>query len=293
MGMIVSFSPELRTWILHNLDRGCAVADLVARMVDQKFEPGIARELVETFVHARAAGIDPPAAAVTLELAAAQYHYEMPRIAPGTRIHTSDREISVLLRLEQPVLVVLEDVLSPDECDLLIEQSRSRLQPSTVVDLETGDNKVAAHRNSRGMFFRLEETPFIARLDRRVSEIMNCPVENGEGLQVLHYGTGAQSAPHFDFLVPSNLTNAESLARSGQRISSLVVYLNDVSAGGETFFPEIGLAVSPKKGSAVYFEYANSRRQLDHKSLHAGAVIAKGEKWAVTKWMRERRFISA
>ena len=60
MGMIVSFSPELRTWILHNLDRGCAVADLVARMVDQKFEPGIARELVETFVHARAAGIDPP-----------------------------------------------------------------------------------------------------------------------------------------------------------------------------------------------------------------------------------------
>src|SRR6185295_16911691 len=89
MGMIVSFSPELRTWILHNLDSGCAVADLVARMVDQKFEPGIARELVETFVHARAAGIDPPAAAVTLELAAAQYHYEMPRIAPGTRIHTS------------------------------------------------------------------------------------------------------------------------------------------------------------------------------------------------------------
>jgi prolyl 4-hydroxylase len=65
------------------------------------------------------------------------YHYETPRIAPGTRIHTSDREISVLLRLAQPVLVVLEDVLSPDECDLLIEQSRSRLQPSTVVDLET------------------------------------------------------------------------------------------------------------------------------------------------------------
>jgi hypothetical protein len=61
MGMIVSFSPELRTWILHNLDRGCAVADLIARMVDQKFEPGIAHGLVETFA-ARAAGIEPPAA---------------------------------------------------------------------------------------------------------------------------------------------------------------------------------------------------------------------------------------
>jgi len=81
--------------------------------------------------------------------------------------------------------------------------------------------------------------------------------------------------------------------RSGQRVSTLVVYLNDVEEGGETYFPEIGLSVVPKRGNAIYFEYANSLRQVDPKSLHASSTIVKGEKWAMTKWMRERKFISA
>jgi prolyl 4-hydroxylase len=102
---------------------------------------------------------------------------------------------------------------------------------------------------------------------------------------------GAQSAPHFDFLVPSNLTNAESLAKR-QRISSLVVYLNDVLAGGETFSRRSGSRFHPKKAARSTLNTptaAGARSQI----LHAGAVIAEGEKWAVTKWMRERRFISA
>ncbi len=228
-----------------------------------------------------------------LGFAAPTYQYEKPRIAVGNAIQTSDRTISVLLRLERPSVVVLANVLSPEECDQLIALARPRLTPSTVVDPITGSNQVAQYRNSEGMFFRLQETPFIATLDHRISQIMNSPVENGEGLQVLHYGVGAQSMPHFDFLIPSNPTNKESLARSGQRISSLVIYLNDVVAGGETFFPEVGLSVSPVRGNAVYFEYTNGSRQVDDKSLHGGATVIEGEKWAVTKWMRERPFISA
>jgi prolyl 4-hydroxylase len=73
----------------------------------------------------------------------------------------------------------------------------------------------------------------------------------------------------------------------------LIVYLNDVPNGGETVFPAIGLSVSPRRGNAVYFEYANSRQQLDGKSLHAGAPVIEGEKWALTKWMRTRRFVPA
>lgn len=293
MGMSVNFSPELSAWILRNLDRGCTVEDLVNSMVAQKFEPGIARGLVEAFWHARSEGIDPPAESVVIDSDLAEYRYETPRLAPGSVIHTADREIPVLLRLEQPILAVLDGVLSAEECELIISLARNRLRPSTVVDLLTGEDKIAEHRDSDGMFFELNETPFIARLDRRISELMNCPIENGEGLQVLRYGPGAKNTPHFDFLVPSNPANRESLARSGQRISTLVIYLNDVISGGETVFPEIGLSVSPKKGNAVYFEYTNCQRQVDLKSVHAGAPVHEGEKWAITKWMRERRFIPA
>ena len=293
MSITIKLSPELKDWILHNLNRGCAPADLIRSMVNEKFEPRIAQGLIEAFVRARNIGANLPEDAVTLELPPPEYQYEAPRLSPGNLIHTADRAIPVLLRFNQPVLAVLGDVLSSQECEQLIELSRSRLKPSTVVDPKTGTNGVAEYRDSEGMFFQLEETPFIAKLDKRISAIMNSPVEHGEGLQVLRYRPGAQSTPHFDFLIPSNATNEASLTRSGQRISSLVIYLNDVIAGGETTFPEAGLSVSPRKGNAVYFEYSNSLNQLDYKSLHAGAPVIEGEKWAVTKWMRERRFIPA
>jgi len=220
-----------------------------------------------------------------------EFLYETARLARDNVLDAGDRQVAVLLRLEQPVVAVLGGVLSHEECEELIELARPRLARSTVVDPLTGVNATADYRNSEGMFFRLEETSFIRRLDRRISHLMNAPLENGEGLQVLRYGPGGHSAPHFDFLLPSN-TEA-SLGRSGQRMSTLIIYLNDVPRGGETGFPAIGLSVSPRRGNAVYFEYANSRQQLDGKSLHAGAPVIEGEKWVLTKWMRTRRFVPA
>jgi len=293
MSILVNFSPELRTWILHNLDRGCTVEALVSSMVAQNFEPNTALGLVEAFQRARHAGIEPPTNAIELDAALDEYRYETPRLANGPVLRTSDRDIRVLLRLQQPVIALLDSVLSHEECDQIIALARGRLKPSTVVDPITGEDKIAEHRDSEGMFFKLNETPFIAKLDRRISELMNCPIENGEGLQVLRYGKYAKNTPHFDFLMPTNQANRESLARSGQRISTLVVYLNDVPLGGETFFPEIGLSTLPKKGNAAYFEYANSFRQVDPKSVHAGGPVYEGEKWAMTKWMREKPFIPA
>ncbi|HEX8788868.1 MAG TPA: 2-oxoglutarate-dependent dioxygenase, partial [Telluria sp.] len=72
-----------------------------------------------------------------------------------------------------------------------------------------------------------------------------------------------------------------------------VIYLNEVEEGGETVFPEAGFAAAPRRGSALWFEYCNAAGQLDPKSLHAGATPVSGEKWIVTKWMRQRRFVAA
>ncbi len=84
--------------------------------------------------------------------------------------------------------------------------------------------------------------------------------------------------------------SAVHLAKGGQRVSTMVIYLNDVEEAGETTFPDVGLSVTPKKGAAVYFEYCNSQNQVDPLTLHAGAPVAAGEKWIATKWMRQRRY---
>jgi prolyl 4-hydroxylase len=288
---VVQFAPELSRWLTHGLDQRQAPAALVETMVAGGMQPWVARGIVATFAQARASGGPLPVDRVELPEDGAAYLREPARLGPGARIATSDRVVPVLARGESPTLALLGGLFDADECADLIDLARPRLRPSTIVDPRSGQDIVAEHRNSWGMFFRPDETPLLARLDRRLSEAMNLPAENGEGIQVLRYPTGAGSAPHFDFLVPSNAANQLSIARSGQRVSTTVIYLNDVEAGGETLFPRAGWTIAPQRGNAIYFEYCDSRGQVDHQSLHAGNPTVAGEKWVATKWMRQRRFV--
>jgi prolyl 4-hydroxylase len=294
VSLLIHFSPDLGVWLTENLDRGCAPAALVRTMMEQRMESRVAQAIVDAFVLARRAQRPVPTDSVELEEEQApEYACDPPRLAAGTRIRTRDREVRVVARADSPVMAILADVLSPDECVRLIELARPRLRPSTVVDPLTGQDVVAEHRSSFGMFFRLGEDAFIAGLDRRIAEVMGLPVENGEGFQVLHYPAGARNDPHFDFLQSSNAANRASIARSGQRVSTLIAYLNDVDEGGETVFPRTGWSVSPQRGHAVYFEYCNRLGQVDPLSLHAGQPVLLGEKWIATKWMRQKQFVSA
>jgi prolyl 4-hydroxylase len=293
MRVAVNIKPQLRSWIEHNLDRGCPPEQLIEGLIAQRFDPPIAQGLIRAFVDGRTTGVPLIADTVRIDMPDAAYVNDSLRIAAGNSIRVAGRVVSIVARVARPVIAVLANVLSAEECEELIALARPRLRPSTVVAPATGEHHVAEYRNSEGMFFLPGETPLVAALDARFSEIMNVPIDHGEGLQVLRYGPGTRYTPHFDFLVPRNEASELSLRRSGQRVSTLVTYLNDVPGGGETTFPHAGLSVCPMRGNAVYFEYCNSRGQVDAASLHAGEPVTEGEKWAVTKWMRERPFVSA
>ncbi|HEY1535975.1 MAG TPA: 2OG-Fe(II) oxygenase [Polyangiaceae bacterium] len=293
MASSVRFSPDLSAWLVQGLEQGQTPAALVQLMVAQRMDPRVARAIVDAFVLARRSGRPVPVDSLTIEDELPDYVYGEPIVQRRARFETDDRVVPVLSRSEHPVILVLGNVFSPEECAELIELARPRLAPSTIVNPYSGQNEVAAQRTSLGMFFRLQENALIAKLDHRVSRLMQLPLENGEGFQVLHYPTGTEAAPHFDFLEPSNEANRASIARSGQRVSTLITYLNDVQSGGETLFPKLAMSVLPVRGNAVYFEYCNSAGQVDHQSLHAGAPVHSGEKWVATKWMRQRRFESA
>jgi prolyl 4-hydroxylase len=293
MSITVEISSSLRIWIIDNLERGTSPAAMTEMLIGRKFEPSVARGLIGSFLSARAAGRALAEASVQVEMEPPRYVYEAARVGPGHLIRACGHEIRVLQRLQKPVIVMLQGVMSAAECAQLIDMARPRLRSSTVIDSATGANITVDHRRSEGMFFRPSENPFIAELDNRLAAIMNSPTRNGEGLQVLRYGCGGQYPPHFDFLDPASPLGAQSIARSGQRIGTLIVYLNDVIGGGETVFPEVGLSVVPHRGNGLYFEYANSRKQVDPRSAHGGAPVTLGEKWIVTKWMRSQEFVPA
>ena len=138
------------------------------------------------------------------------------------------------------------------------------------------------------MFFLPAEFAVCARLESRIAALLGWPLENGEGLQVLRYRPGAEYKPHYDYFDPAEPGTETILQRGGQRVGSLVCYLNTPAEGGATVFPDVGFEVAPVQGNAVFFSY--DRPHPSTRSLHGGAPVVSGEKWVATKWMRERRF---
>ena len=193
----------------------------------------------------------------------------------GNKIKTEDREINIIARLEEPLVVVLGNVLSHEECDELIKLSKDRMNRSKI-----GNTKdVNDLRTSSSTFIEEGESDLVQRVEKRISQIMNIPYEHGEGLQILNYKIGQEYKAHFDFF--KNAGNP--------RISTLVMYLNDVEYGGETYFPKLNFSVSPQKGMAVYFEYFYDNQDLNDLTLHGGAPVIVGDKWAATQWMRRKQ----
>ncbi|MBL3643931.1 2OG-Fe(II) oxygenase [Bacillus sp. RHFB] len=196
----------------------------------------------------------------------------------GNKIKTEDREINVVARLEEPLIVVLENVLSDEECDGLIELSKNKMNRSKI-GVTHEENEI---RTSSSMFFQENEYDIITKIEKRISTIMNIPVEHGEGIQILKYTPGQEYKAHFDFFTSS------SIAAKNNRISTIILYLNDVEHGGETFFPKLNFSVFPRKGMAVYFEYFYNDKNLNELTLHGGAPVITGEKWVATQWMRRQ-----
>ena len=199
----------------------------------------------------------------------------------GNKIITEDREINIIARFEEPLVVVLGSVLDEEECEALIQLSKDRLQRSKI----GGTKEVSDIRTSSGAFLTDIKNDILTRVEKRVSAIMGIPIEHGEGLHILNYKPGQEYKEHFDYFAST------SVASSNNRISTLVLYLNDVEEGGTTYFPKLGLSVCPQKGMAVYFEYFYNDPMLNELTLHGGAPVVKGEKWIATQWMRRQKII--
>ncbi|MCT2347277.1 2OG-Fe(II) oxygenase [Niallia taxi] len=199
----------------------------------------------------------------------------------GDHIIVDDRKINIVTKFDEPLIVVLDNVLSDQECNKLIEFSKDNLKRSKIIS--SGEGEVNDIRTSNSMFFQGNENDILEKLEKRISAIMCIPIEHAEGIQILKYTPGQEYKAHFDFF------NSASKAAKNNRISTLVIYLNDVEEGGETYFPKLNLSISPKKGSAVYFEYFYNNEDLNELTLHGGAPVIKGEKWVATQWMRKQK----
>lgn len=278
MGQVIT--PELRQWVQAQLDDGLAHEVVHTALQQAGWDEAVARQVVALSLQSRAPGAAGNASAGRLP------YVDLERSPREIRL--PDRTVRVLACLGQPRVVVLGDFLDAAECEALIEAARPRLARSLTVQTRTGGEELNPDRTSDGMFFNRGESPLVQRIEARIAALLNWPVENGEGMQVLHYRPGAEYKPHYDYFDPAEPGTPTILRRGGQRVGTLVMYLNDPARGGGTTFPDAGLEVMPQRGHAVFFSY--DRPSPATRTLHGGAPVLEGDKWIATKWLRESEF---
>lgn len=276
-------APQVRDWILAQALEGqsplAVVKQLKARGWQEEQAVDVVQETLQAFIagHAREHGLPVPS------------RVPEPMELDGPHlINAGDRHVAVLANVRHPRVIVLGGVLSDQECDELIALSRERMRRSETFLLDEGVSVVHEARTSEGMFFNRGENELCRRIEARLAALCQWPLENGEGLQILRYGPGAEYKPHYDYFDPEQPGSHKALGSAGQRVASVVIYLNTPTRGGATTFPDAGIDVSPIKGNAVFFSY--DRPHPMTKTLHGGAPVLEGEKWVATKWLRERAY---
>ena len=277
---------ELQQWIVEQASAGLSPESVLKSMLASGWNEDVAIAALEDTLTEHLAQRAEPTRAQSLPVAV-----PVPEPLPeGTcpSVWADNHEVTVIASMHTPRLVVFANLLTPDECDELIVLARQRLARSETVEADAGANEVNDARTSQGMFFERGENPVCARIEARMAALMNWPIENGEGLQILRYGPGTEYKPHYDYFDPAQAGTPNILKRGGQRVASLICYLNTPTKGGATVFPDINLEIAPVKGNAVFFSYDRAHPMT--RSLHGGAPVIEGEKWVATKWLREGKF---
>lgn len=178
-------TPELRLWILEQTRAGHAPQAVLQSMRAAGWDEALARQALAAVTGAQAAApmehVESPVAA-----SAAVALPEPDLAASPLYLDAGDRRVHVLQAMVNPRVVVFGDLLSHEECEQMIALARPRMARSLTVATRTGGEEVNADRTSSGMFFRRGENALVERIEARLARLLNWPVENGEGLQILH-----------------------------------------------------------------------------------------------------------
>lgn len=179
----------------------------------------------------------------------------------------------------------IPNFLSNEECDLIIELSKSNLTPSKLYN-QGADIYDINSRSSDQAWIYDRDNVTIDKISKRISDYTKTHGKHQEALQVVKYNKGGFFKPHYDACEGSYEYCKEMIGNYGNRLCTLLIYLNDDYEGGATVFPNINKSVKPEKGKAILFYNADKNGDVIHESLHGGEPVKNGVKWIANKWIR-------
>jgi hypothetical protein len=182
----------------------------------------------------------------------------------------------------------IEGMIPPSWCHYLVGLAAQRLQRATVNDIAQGRVVHSMRTNSSANFPAGDSDPLLQLVNHRIAQACGLPLDHQEQTCILHYLPGQSYEDHYDFVDPDVPRFHGELASRGQRVATLLIYLNADFERGETDFPLLGWSYKGRAGDALLFRNVVPSGDPDRTTLHAGRAPASGEKWLLSKWIRSR-----
>ncbi len=181
------------------------------------------------------------------------------------------------LDTRNPLVVTVDDVLSPAACAALIERIEAAGPTEAPITTNGGFVMRPDIRNNTRVMF--DDPALAATLFERVRAHVPERLEGewslcgaNERLRCYRYEPGQYFAPHFD--------GSFVRSRHERSLLTFTVYLSECEAGGHTGIIDLELEVAPRVGRALLF---------NHHLLHEGARVDRGLKYAVRSDLMYRR----
>ena len=200
----------------------------------------------------------------------------------GVKIDRRKLYIPNAIRLDSDSLELytLENFLTVDECEKLIQRIRANLRASTLSSYESDQS----YRTSRTCDLARSSDPLLSNIHHRICQLMGIDSAYSEEIQGQYYEIGQEFKAHTDYFETHEM--ASHAVEKGQRTYTFMIYLNDVEQGGETHFLNVGASFSPRAGTAVIWSSLKPDGSPNADSIHQALPVIAGYKAVVTNWFR-------
>ena len=174
----------------------------------------------------------------------------------------------------------------PGLSEWLIDHAAGRLEAAFANDA-SGE----AVRTARTCAFGPQQRDLVlAVLQERAARLLGVPVSHHEPPNAISYEPGQEYRQHADFIEPSVPQFRHELEQLGQRVATVVTYLNEDFEGAETVFPDLDIKFRGAPGDAIFFANVLPDGSPDYLTSHCALPPASGRKWVLSQWIRAKPF---
>lgn len=188
----------------------------------------------------------------------------------------------------QAEVYTLENFLTDEECDHVLQLMQGNLEPSRVF----AEEEINKARTSQTCFFRdrLNSQAYVQVVEERACRLLGIHGSHLECIQGQYYEKGQEYQPHADFFSPGTKEYDANCGEGGQgqRTWTVLVYLKDDFEGGQTCFNNLGLEIQPRRGMALIWNNLYPSGEPNPYTMHQARPVESGTKAILNIWFRER-----